>query len=529
MVAIRSSLVRWGCAAVVVVAGLAWLIDPASTDRSNAAFRSWLFAEVGTAPWNNMWFGGHHTPTYSLLAPPLTSMVGVTGLGVVSALATVVTISGVLHASGVPLGGRVRRDLVGVALGASAAAPMIIVQSAYALGVPLGAAAVWAASRSRPVLGASFAVLAASAAPSSGLLLAVVGAAWCVATWPVDRRQRWQRGAALVVVPLAAMLGMAAAFPSPPLSIPFPIGAFVVAIGVVAVVGVVGRRWRVLRYAAVFYAVLLVAVELGAIDLGHVATRLAGLLAAPLTLLWAPQRLVGGAAAVVLLAYQWMPVTGVAFADLGPVVTAEAFAPLFEVIDGYDEPIRVEVVPMRGHHEADFVARRTMIARGWQSQLDRSLNPLFYGGELTPAAYEEWLTDSAVTLVAIADVRLDFGGTAERALLEQPPPYLREVYADDLWRIFEVVPQPQLVTGPARLVAVDPASFTLQFSQPGVAEVRITHSPWFTVDGAGCVAATDGGNTRVVAFAAGDVRVAATLSGHGVRSLVGIGEQCPAS
>ena len=56
-----------GFAAVVAFAVLLW--DPVSTDLSSHRFRGWLFGQAPFGPWNNRWFGGHHTLGYSLLAP----------------------------------------------------------------------------------------------------------------------------------------------------------------------------------------------------------------------------------------------------------------------------------------------------------------------------------------------------------------------------------------------------------------------------------------------------------------------------
>ena len=50
--------------------------------------------------------------------------------------------------------------------------------------------------------------------------------------------------------------------------------------------------------------------------------------------------------------------------------------------------------------------RGIYIARGWERQLDRKLNPLFYedeNGGLDPEAYRHWLDDLAVGFVAVPD------------------------------------------------------------------------------------------------------------------------------
>src|ERR1017187_956220 len=41
-----------------------------------AAYRSDLFSRVGFTLWDNSWYGGHHLPAYSVLAPALGAWIG---------------------------------------------------------------------------------------------------------------------------------------------------------------------------------------------------------------------------------------------------------------------------------------------------------------------------------------------------------------------------------------------------------------------------------------------------------------------
>ena len=79
---------------------------------------------------------------------------------------------------------------------------------------------------------------------------------------------------------------------------------------------------------------------------------------------------------------------------------------------------RVEVVPLRDHGEAAYVAPVVPLARGWSRQVDTDRNPLFYAGPLDAGEYERWLRDNAVDAVALGpSARADGGGRQERALL----------------------------------------------------------------------------------------------------------------
>ena len=66
---------------------------------------------------------------------------------------------------------------------------------------------------------------------------------------------------------------------------------------------------------------------------------------------------------------------------------------------------RVEVVPLRDHGEAAYVAPVVPLARGWSRQIDTDRNPLFYEGVLEPEEYAGWLRDRAVDAVALARTR----------------------------------------------------------------------------------------------------------------------------
>ena len=53
------------------------------------------------------------------------------------------------------------------------------------------------------------------------------------------------------------------------------------------------------------------------------------------------------------------------------------------------------------------MAPSVALARGWERQLDRKANAVFYEGELTAERYHAWLRDTAVSHVALPDAPLD--------------------------------------------------------------------------------------------------------------------------
>jgi hypothetical protein len=52
------------------------LVAPPSADLAAAGYRSELFSSAGFTVWDNAWYGGHHLPAYSLLAPALGALLG---------------------------------------------------------------------------------------------------------------------------------------------------------------------------------------------------------------------------------------------------------------------------------------------------------------------------------------------------------------------------------------------------------------------------------------------------------------------
>ncbi len=60
----------WQAAPIVIAAifSAAYLIwQPRTVDLAAHTFRADLFGEQGFTIWNGQWYGGHHTPAYSVL------------------------------------------------------------------------------------------------------------------------------------------------------------------------------------------------------------------------------------------------------------------------------------------------------------------------------------------------------------------------------------------------------------------------------------------------------------------------------
>jgi hypothetical protein len=183
----------------------------------------------------------------------------------------------------------------------------------------------------------------------------------------------------------------------------------------------------------------------------------------------------------------------------------------------------VEIPFTDNHQESAKVASgpiRFALARGWERQLDRKTNPLFYddgGRHLTATSYRLWLDANAVRFVALADAPLDPAGAVEAALVRSDPPYLREVYTDEHWRVFEVTHATPPADG-ARVTAWDTSSVDLLARKPGRVLLRVHWTPyWRITAGTGCVQQA-GDWTALRLRAAGRVRLEASFSISRVRA-----------
>src|SRR5256885_13267004 len=78
--ALPGSSLRAGRAAPLIAAAIPaavyLLLSPKTGDLPAHAYRADLFGRVGFGVWNGNWYGGHHTPGYSLLFPPFAWLVG---------------------------------------------------------------------------------------------------------------------------------------------------------------------------------------------------------------------------------------------------------------------------------------------------------------------------------------------------------------------------------------------------------------------------------------------------------------------
>jgi hypothetical protein len=186
--------------------------------------------------------------------------------------------------------------------------------------------------------------------------------------------------------------------------------------------------------------------------LGANAGRLPLLLSAPVLLLGSRRgrraSLAASVAVAVIASVQTTQIVKVAYATAHDRSTTEAY---YHDVVSYllDQPaaVRVEIPFTAQHWETAYVAEHIPIARGWERQIDRRLNPEFYDQEapLDAATYHAWLLRNEVTHVALPDTEFDPSSAGEAQLIRNGLDYLEPVFRDRHWTVFVVEASPGLV------------------------------------------------------------------------------------
>jgi hypothetical protein len=496
---------------LAVLAAVGYLLTvPPVPDLAAQTAREHLAEDAGIVPWWGRWYGGLHTPGYSLLAPPLLRLLGPAMLGALATTAAVVLFAGVLRVGGV------RRPRLGAALFAATMTTNLFAgRTTFALGCAVGLAAVRLVAtpaRPRRRLAAAGALASATslASPVAGLFLGVAGAALVL----TDRSRR-PAGFALGLGAAVPVLLVAGLFPQPG-RMPFTRDALrpplLGALGLAAALP--GRTHRLARTGALLAVFLVLLAYLLPSPVGSNAERLAMLAGAPVLAACSPlPRLAVAALLVPLLLFPWQSVSRELHRAGDASARADYYAPLLAALADRERgsPQRVEVIDPRTHWSSAYVARRVPLARGWERQADAALHPIFYGrAPLTAGTYRRFLDDYAVAWVALPDAPLDFAAVAEAALVRGGLRYLAPVWRGEHWTLYAVRDPAPLATGAARVTAVEPAGLRLLADSPGTADLRLRWSPWLSVrDGRGCVQRR-GEWARLVVRTPGELRVSAS-------------------
>ena len=511
----------WHAAPIVIAVlfAIVYLIwQPRTVDLAAHTFRAELFGEEGFTLWNGQWYGGHHTPAYSILSPPLAWL-----LGPPLALALAAVASAALFP---PLVlrhfGEERARWGSIWFGAATATLLFTSRLPFAIGVAFGLAALLAIQRHRYGLAIALAVFCSLGSPVAGLFLAMAGVAYAIA----ERRDRIKRreGLAICAAALIPPLFLAWAFPEGGWA-PFPTSAYVpIPLFALACLIVLPREEAALRWGAVLYALgatLALAVET---PMGGNAVRLGALFGGPVLLcaLWGRRfryrlielpLIVAGFATLAL--WQWSPaVRDVKKYIEDPAAKSDYFEPLRQFLYTLPDQRRIEIPFTRSHWEGSEVAMEMPLARGWLRQLDTGLHPIFYREGINRLTYASWLSDNAVRYVALPSAKPDKSSYGERALIEKGLPYLRLRWKSDDWRVYDVLLAAPLVI-PQKdanvvLEQLQSDELLLDVKRPGEAIVKVRWTPYWFASNA-CVE-PHGDWTKVIAEQEGFVRLSTRFS-----------------
>ncbi|MGW1953960.1 MFS transporter [Streptomyces sp. NPDC001920] len=494
VLALRERLLRHPVLSMTALAGLLhviWFFTFASSGGDLAAQDAW--AEfVGRHPdsaYNLAWYGGMHPVSYSVVSPYLMSVLGVR---------TTMMIAGTLSAgllTLILLRSRAVRNPLWAALAGILGLTCNAISGRVTFGLgtmfALGAVAVvfcwphrWRYKRwAKALCAAPLAALATMASPVAGLFVGFVAVALFL--------QKRRPGAwALGLAPTAVVAVSAWLFPFSGTQ-PMVFGSMLLPLLIsVAVYVLVPEEWKTVRLVAAVYGLAVVLVWVVSSQIGSNITRLAmlfGGMALVAALPFAvPRSRKWYAGVLALLTFAgWIGYKTVddIIHSAPEAAWARQLAPLVnELQEVGAEKGRVEVVPARSHREAAALAPYVNLARGWNRQADMGRNPLFYDGTLNSANYREWLKRWAVHFVVLPKDEPDpTGAQRERQLLQRGLPYLKQVWGDANWQLFEVIDPAPLAEPNAVVERAEQGEMTIRVRKPGRVLVRVPYSPWLSI------------------------------------------------
>jgi hypothetical protein len=416
--------------------------------------------------WNPNWFGGHPTLGYSTLFPAVGALVGATGLGVLATTSAVGAFEALVRH-------RASASYATAAFAFGMVSNLVVGRLQFALGSALALAAVAVLSRSR-IAAAVLAILTSLTSPLAALFLAIAFAAWALARRQTSATALLITAALVPAITTSFLFGAGGNFP-------FPLRSLLWSLALCVLAALVSTE-RMVRIGCALTAAVCLGAFLVDSPLGANVGRLPFLLAGPLLVLGGSPRtrsvlLAVSVAVAVVASLQATQIFKVAYATATDGSTHEAYyREVVSYLLAQPGDVRVEIPFTAQHWETAHVAEHIPIARGWERQIDRRLNPEFYDEQkpLDARIYHAWLLRNEVTHVALPDTVFDSSSAAEAQLIRSGLDYLEPVFRNRHWTVFVVedstwhsrrsaepsmgngriafapgLPSPQLAAGPA--------------------------------------------------------------------------------
>lgn len=491
--------------AITALGALAWLlVDPPTPDLAAHEYRAEIAERIGFGIWEQGWYAGHHLPGYSVLMPPLAALLSPQAVAAICVVIATWCFDRLAAAHWPPAAARAATLWFAVGV----VSTLVGGQLAFAAGLAPGLGALLAARRGHVGAAAALGALTTLTSPVAAAFLVLAAAAW----WLADRARGAIWVGAGAIVPGLAIAAAFAEGGVQPFSFSSFFWSFAVAVGAAVLLP---ADERALRTGAVLYALVLVAGVAIDTPLGGNLVRLAAVFAGPLAAgaLWERRMTVLAIVALPLLYWQWLAPVRSVIRGAGDRSSELAYhAPLIAELErraAGEGPFRTEIPFTANHWETRFVAPDHPLARGWERQLDVERNPLFYDdGALTPASYRRWLDRLAVRYVAVPDVGLDPAGRAEGRLVRRGAvPGLVPVWRSRHWQLFRVRGARALADAPALVTRMGVDDLAIATPRPATITVRVRFSPYWALDGGGCVSRAPGGWTRVALRRPGTARL----------------------
>ena len=435
---LRRLLSPWVVAALGAAVYL--LVAPPSADLAAQEYR----AELGLTLWNNGWFAGHHTPGYSVLFPPLGGTLGVRLTGALSAVTAAALFA--------PLARRHWGDRAGAAaalwFAAGTTAVLLTGRLTFLLGVAIGLGALLALARDRRALAALLAAATTLASPVAGLFLALSVTAWALAE-PAPQRARAPGAGAPRSPPPRSRRSRSrpSSFPraAPTTSSRRRSGPR--SRRALRSPRCCPRHERALRIGALLYALLLAAAFVVDSPLGGNATRLGALVAGPAVL----GALIGRRSPLLIAALAVAPaywpvypaVRDVVRASGDPSVQRRLLRAAAGLPESRGRPAASasrsrtpRTTGRRATSRAGGVASRSPAAGSASSTAATARCSTTAAWTPRPTARGSIVTPSPTSPCPTS--RSTPPGATRRGSSRRGPPYLREVWRDEHWRVFAV-------------------------------------------------------------------------------------------